>query len=208
MDIQTKYSIGDVVYHGQTIVVRKRHPCPDCLGAGKWKAVSPAGGEYDFSCPRCSASYQSDRDLSLEYSAHEPVATRLTIGSVRVDTHPFSDDEPVRYMCVETGVGGGSVYRESRLFATQEDAIAYAKTVADIENAKPSGWIKKLYDKSLRLSDYQIENAMIEAARSTASRVRVDVSMLFDDLRDCETMDAVLDRIEEGFKPRDDVAPA
>ena len=53
MIIQTKFSIGDVVYFADTIIETKMHDCPDCLGTRKWKAISPAETEYTFDCPRC-----------------------------------------------------------------------------------------------------------------------------------------------------------
>lgn len=38
MLIETKFSIGDVVYYATTTTETKEHECPDCLGTRKWKA--------------------------------------------------------------------------------------------------------------------------------------------------------------------------
>src|SRR5690606_21980316 len=65
--IETKYGIGDVVWHASTVSETKTRDCPDCKGERKWSVTSPAGGEYSIACPRCAASFMSDRDLSLKY---------------------------------------------------------------------------------------------------------------------------------------------
>jgi hypothetical protein len=43
----------------------------------------------------------------------------VTIGSVRIDT---ADENPVAYMCKETGIGSGSIYYEKNLRATRFEA--------------------------------------------------------------------------------------
>lgn len=115
-----KYKKGDVVYLASTTTIGAKHECPDCKGTGKWPIVSPAGIEMDMDCPRCNfRSYNRD-DLSLEYTKYVNSVKALTIGSVRIDT---SDEEnPITYMCVETGIGSGSVYTESRFCETKEHA--------------------------------------------------------------------------------------
>lgn len=196
--ITTKYSIGDVVWHAGIAVERRQHPCPDCHGEKLWKAISPAGEEYTFSCPRCSAAYSSNNSLSLQYSAYAPSIRRLTIGSVRVDT---SGDRNIEYMCHETGIGSGSLWSEGDLFLTEDEALTVAKTKASLTNTTTE-WIVKLYDKSLSLSDYQFSNALTEAARMSDIRRRVDVDMLFQDLRSAETAEEVM-RVVDEFAFRD-----
>ncbi len=63
-------------------------------------------------------------------------ARTLTIGSVRIDTAARDYSEPVEYMCVETGIGSGSVYRESHLFETESAALVAAEAENRIEQAK------------------------------------------------------------------------
>lgn len=196
--ITTKFSIGDVIYKAWTTTVQKQHPCPDCKGARKWKAISPAGGEYEFSCPRCSASFHSDRDLSLAYSEFAPFVEKLTIGSIRYDS---SSDRQTEYMCRETGVGSGTIHSESDLFPTEDEAMRAADIKAKLQNSTVE-WVVKQYDKSLSLSDYQIENAAMKSAKDQKIRHGVDLQMLFDDLRGCETVADVLTTIDE-FSFRD-----
>lgn len=198
--IETKFSIGDVVYKAWTTTVSKQHPCPDCKGSRKWKAVSPAGGEYEFPCPRCAARFMSNRDLSLDYSEFAPSVHKLTIGSVRVDTS--SQDRPVEYMCRETGIGSGTIHDQADLFPTEEEAMRAAELKAKAQNSTTE-WVVKQYDKSLSLSDYEIENAALKSAKDQKIRHSVDLQMLFEDLRACETIEAVTETID-GFSFRED----
>lgn len=197
--LTTKYSIGDTVYHASTIVSKKTHPCPDCLGEKVWKATSPAGAEYSFPCPRCSASYNSDRDLMLDYQAHVPLVSKLTIGSIQVNTANGAYDEGARYMCHETGVGSGSVYDEARLFETEEEATAVAEIMA-AERDKSSDWIVKLYDKSLRISDYQLSDArtkLANEAQSRATSMLWNLGDLFGKIEEAADKDEILEAVED-----------
>lgn len=130
--IETKFSVGDTVWHASTATEKKQHPCPDCLDSREWKAISPAGDEFNFRCPRCSANYVARDELSLAYTASVPAVRKLTIGSVRYDSHDTWGEgkSPASYMCEETGVGGGSVYNEDRLFATEAEAQVAARSAS------------------------------------------------------------------------------
>lgn len=198
--IETKFSIGDVVYKAWTTTVSKQHPCPDCNGSRKWKATSPAGGVYEFACPRCASRFHNDRDLSLDYSEFAPCVQKLTIGSVRVDTS--SDTRPVEYMCRETGVGSGTIHDQADLFLTEEEAMCAAELKAKAQNSTTE-WVVKRYNKSVELSDYQLESAAIKSAKDQKIRHSVDLQMLFEDLRACETLSAVTETID-GFSFRDE----
>lgn len=195
--LTTKYAVGDVVWRAATTTVRKRHDCPDCLGSGKWSAKSPAGGEFEFSCPRCSASYQSDRDLSLAYTAHAPLVQRLTIGSIRVNTHPGSHDSGNSYMCVETGVGSGSVYNESDLFETEAEALVAADAMARLADTS-NEWVVALYNKTLSLSDYEIDSAKLKLANAAASNARSalwNIGYLFDQIEEAADKEAIAELV-------------
>lgn len=197
--LTTKFAIGDKVFSAWTNITQKQHPCPDCQGTRKWDAISPAGKQYQFSCPRCSGSYNASDDISLRYSAHVPSVQELTIGSVRVDTN---DDHPVSYMCQETGVGSGTVHHEETLFATHAEATSAAEAMAKTRD-ESTGWIVKLYDRSLSVCDYQIENAELKAARDLKIRHSVKIEMLFSDLRYAETIEDIKKVLDE-FSLRDD----
>lgn len=192
-DLKTKFSIGDVVFRAGTTTVKKRHKCPDCLDTHKWKAISPSGGEYQFACPRCGASYMGDRDLSLEYHEFGPSVMKLTVGSVRIDTH---DQRPVSYMCIETGVGSGSVYYEPDLFPTHDEAMVAAEAKAAADNIQVP-WVGEQYKKSVRVCDYQLESASLKLAKDQKISHSVQLQGLFDDLRSCETPDEIREVLEK-----------
>lgn len=163
--ITTKYSIGDTVFHAGISMQRQQHPCPDCLGERTWKAISPAGQEYSFNCPRCFTNFINDQGLSLEYSAYTACVAERTIGSVRFDTHSHWDGSPrgPEYMCNETGVGGGTVYRETDLFVTREEAqqVAELRALKQNETSEP---IVNHYNKTLKISEYQLSDAKLKLA--------------------------------------------
>ena len=196
--IETKYSIGDIVYFAGTKTSRKQHPCPDCKGEKKWKAISPAGSEFTFTCPRCGGGYSGMRELSLDYTAHVPTVRRLTIGSVQYNSHAGSYDHGARYMCAETGIGGGSVYDENRLFQTETEAMCAAEAMAAVANANTE-WVVDLYNKTLEISDYQLENAALKFAKDEQSRAASlvwNIGYLFDQIEEAEGKDAILSCFE------------
>lgn len=207
MKLETKFSIGDVVFSATTTSTAKQHPCPDCRGARKWKAISPAGGEYEFGCPRCAGRFHGEHKLNLNYHSFDPAVHVRTIGSVRLNTAARDGDDPVEYMCHETGVGSGTSYQQRNLFATREEADQVAALKAAAQN-KTTPWVVEQYAESLDLCDYQMESAALKIGRDYLIKTNTDVRMLFEDLRDCEDMDAIRVRLEEGFKPRTEVEVA
>lgn len=197
--LTTKFSVGDRVFSAGTTIVRKQRPCPDCMGSKKWKATSPAGVDYEFSCPRCSPLYRSHQEISLDYSAHAPLVQSLTIGQVRVQA---GADPEVRYMCQETGVGSGQLWDETDLYATREEAEAAAEALAKARDEE-TPWVKKLFEGSLRLSDYELSNAVKKAAEDSMLMQGVRFQMLCEDLRDCQSNDDIkeaFDRYSERVK--------
>ena len=197
--IETKYSVGDVVFFSGTTTERKQHPCPDCKGERKWHVKSPAGGEYTISCPRCSARFMSDRELSLDYTAHVPHVQRLTVGSVQFNSASGSWDSGARYMCRETGIGSGSVYDEARLFATEDEAAKASMAMAAVANAEHE-LIVNLYNKSLEISDYQIEDAKMKLADDYKRKIGAHPSTDIVDsnpIADTADKDAILEAIDD-----------
>lgn len=168
--IKTKWAVGDVVYAASTDRKTEKLPCPDCKGSRKWKAVSPAGAEHEFNCPRCSTSYMSNNDLRLAYNVATPRVRKLTIGSIEYRSVGIGGGPPeTRYMCKETGIGSGSVYGDDDLFATEERALARAVTLAhqqDESNIKND----KYWHGRLEISDYQLGDAQAEAAKRDLRR--------------------------------------
>lgn len=125
-----KFAMGDVVFYPSIGTKVEPLPCPDCLGTRRWKVVTPAGAEMETECQRCMG-WGRPADLPKpERMVAYPVVSRLTVGKIEATTHPHCGDH-VRYMANETGVGSGSIYDESRLCASEEDANAVAQAMAD-----------------------------------------------------------------------------
>lgn len=120
---QPKFNIGDKVYRASTKCGQETVQCPDCLGSGLWSVKAPSGYEGETKCPRCSGR----KALRKQFQSEAEV-TPLTIGSVRMDTN--DKNSMFSYMCEETGVGSGSVYRESQLFSSHEEATEEAEALA------------------------------------------------------------------------------
>lgn len=185
-----KYKIGDTVWYGHTNSVVAMFPCPDCEGKGKWEIKSPSGNDFKMSCPRCGTSNYSltDRLPSLKYTKFQAGATKLTIGQINSTTHTFGDDF-VSYMCIETGIGGGSVYYESGLFATEVEALTAAQAIADAKNAeileKPTAM------KARHLGSLRIESALMEECYTSTwdawynyRNLRDSIESILEDFKD------------------------
>jgi hypothetical protein len=183
--IVTKFDIGDKVWHPSVTTKQEKHPCPDCLGTRKWQAISPAGRGYIVECPRCSTTYLSNRDLSLSYATATGSVHQMTIGQVRFEDGP-------RYMCHETGVGSGSVYYETDLFATKEEAeaaLAIKMVEMNAHIASQPNWIG--VNDMKPFSDYQMHDARYEAERGRLATLRYKVGDFNSELQDAETLDKV-----------------
>jgi hypothetical protein len=193
--IETAFSVGDIVWHAGTVTEQRQHDCPDCCGSREWIAASPAGDEFTFACPRCSAGYSSFDDMSLKYTAFAPSVRRLTIGSVRHDSHSFNEGSRTDYMCHETGVGSGSIYREADLFKDEAQALRAAEVKCALSNDNTE-WIAKRYAKTLSISDYQLSSAALKIAKdeqSVASSLLWSLRDLFQSIEEADGKDAILD---------------
>jgi endogenous inhibitor of DNA gyrase (YacG/DUF329 family) len=200
--IETAYDIGDTVFNASTMTETFAHPCPDCLGSRKWKATSPAGGEFEVECPRCGSGYQSNRALNLRYVKHTPYVRKLTIGSFKAAARTGSGhyDDGNSYMCVETGVGSGSVYNERDLYRTGAEALAASKIKAAFANEDQAGWVAKQYAETVKFSDYQLKDAQMEAALDAARYSQVRIGILIEDIEqadDAADAKAIVERWRE-----------
>jgi hypothetical protein len=187
--ITTKYSEGETVYFASTVSEKRKHDCPDCLGKKEWGVTSPSGTDYTFQCPRCAAPYMHNSSLSLAYQAYVPSAQKLTIGSVQFNTATTAWDKGARYMCYETGIGSGAVYNEEALFYTESAALEYAAHKAEEQNLTIPNIVNR-YNETLKVSDYQLCNAMIVDAKKQIS----DSQSLLYNLQ--ELQNDIIDRAE------------
>lgn len=194
MIIETKYSVGDTVWTPSVTSTPAKRDCPDCLGKKKWETTSPAGRVYEFTCPRCSDGYKSDRDLDLDLSYSVSVAgtQSLTIALVRGS----SDRSDVSYMCQETGVGSGTVHRELDLYQTEDEALAAAEISATRCNADYPEFVKKTLGR-VDLSDYQLSDATLKSDRDALTTTKIKYDYILQDLHGCADIDQVRAEIDK-----------
>lgn len=124
-----RYRVGDVVWVARVEVTTTPVTCPTCLGAKEWTVTAPNGDSWPIQCGACRRGYEVRGTVDEE--TVKPVSVCMTVGSVRFDTHEAVDGCPVSYMMRETGVGSGSVYYESDVGGTWEEAMARAEVLAN-----------------------------------------------------------------------------
>jgi len=105
--MEAKYGKNEKVYTPTEDKVEVTMKCPDCLGTKVWMVIFPSGQVEDIDCQTCARGYEGPKG-------------ELTFTK-------WKDEVSFRYMCKETGVGSGHIYREDELFTNQEDAMKLAR---------------------------------------------------------------------------------
>lgn len=142
-----KFEIGQRVICVRVTWGQETKLCPDCLGSAEWRVVAPSGEEWKVPCNTCSAGYYSTGQV-VEYSDRIR-KEHLTVGSIQIDTE--RRECPVRYMCRETGVGSGTVWEESCLFATEQEADTYgASELSRVKGVRQAEELKQRNHKKTR----------------------------------------------------------
>lgn len=160
-----KFSIGDKVFNASITTTAARHECPDCNGTRVWRITSPRGEELEMDCPRCTRNASHD-GLDLSYTKVVVSVQELTIGSIRLDT--ADQERAIMYMCVETGIGSGRIYREDQLQAERAAAEAEAEELrANQQTQIDAQPLTKLSNARSRLGFF---SAALYAAREQAKR--------------------------------------
>ena len=172
--LTTKFNAGDTVFQAEAFADRNLIQCPDCLGEARWKVILPNGVEDVIECPSCKNGYWSCGKIS-EYGVRGEVRT-LTIGRVTYD------DEGPQYMCEETGIGSGRLYREKDLFATEREAhdalpAMIAEKTKEYAERGLNEYIRKKGDGVGNMTAYyrkEIRDAKkkLEAAQKQLDRIR------------------------------------
>lgn len=195
MSIPTpKFEIGQKVWLARYDRVQKELPCPDCLGTRKWKLTTPAGEEFDVTCKRCQSGYNNLP--SLETVNWVGTTRQLTIGSVCIDTSLHSSDkgEMVSYMCCETGVGSGNIYRESSLFMTEEEATTAGVVLAAIQrDADHNKETAARNRRSFEMAQMHLSLAVVENSRKTVTDCTRAYRWLRDDLEELIGKEEILE---------------
>lgn len=118
MKLVSRYDVHDVVYGIYLHTKRYWKLCNTCEGTCK---VTVAGHEdVTTYCPSCRGG-KIWQDTEGKYF----VIQQLTVGQVRIQA---GYEPEVTYMCEETGVGSGSVWKEDKLFLTMIEAELAARS--------------------------------------------------------------------------------
>jgi hypothetical protein len=129
MILESKYNLGDVVFAGTAEHTTERAVCPECLGSRHWPVTSPSGNNMVVDCPACTFGYEV-RGF-VETSVIVPVVQKLTVGMVKYENdYDTPGSMTFKYMCLETGIGSGSVWSEGRLCSSREAAMELALAFA------------------------------------------------------------------------------
>jgi len=116
--IQPKYEIGEKVFSVHVNWTSIEVICPDCLGMKTWVVMAASGESWKVPCNTCNKGYFSSGTVS-EWN-DRLIIDQVTVGSIKMDTADVQN--PIRYMCDETGIGSGRVYDEKQLFKTKKEA--------------------------------------------------------------------------------------
>lgn len=174
MHIETKYSNGDKVYYATTRDESYREICAGGCADGRLRIE---GREMTVRCPDCNG-----RGYHLRAKA-APYAKLLTVGRVGVeitespgcdyhmgeilstDGNGFTNYSPVvkreeRYMCIETGIGSGSVYPVEDLFPTEAEALERASVkLVEWKKQQDEYDERREKERQRRLAEHQTEDA-------------------------------------------------
>ena len=129
MEVTTKYSLNDKVWLIKLSREEVKIPCATCNGHG----FVTINKTPERSCPDC---FQRGYDTEWKDVAWN-TEPQMTIGKVSYEEwsvaktgifdnigvyDPDLIETEIRYMCYETGVGSGTLYRDKDLYPTKEEA--------------------------------------------------------------------------------------
>lgn len=126
--IDHKYQIGQEVFAARYEPREVEQQCPDCLGRKQWSVETPTGEKFEIPCGTCGYAYGCFASGVVKVPKVFPIVLTLTVGSIRIDTD--DKESPVGYMCLETGVGSGTIWNEADLFVDRTKAQAKADKLA------------------------------------------------------------------------------
>lgn len=131
MKLETKYDNGDIAWY----IVKEHHSeryreCELCEATGRVKIV--VSDTLTADCPNCFG--RGDYYHPVVIGAQ---AVPRTIGQVRVlsESKTNRGKKVVEYMCRETGIGSGQIYKEADLYSTLEEANAKIEGMKNEEDA-------------------------------------------------------------------------
>lgn len=143
MDIRTRYNLGQEVISIKEERSRIWIRCTFCEGSNKPTSmlnrseITGRDGKI-VRCPICKGDGGEWKIVGKIWV----VGHVLTIGQIEVRIRSFEFQEEKReekYMCIETGIGGGRLWSVDRLFPTEKEALAEcAKRNKDVSHKESS----------------------------------------------------------------------
>jgi hypothetical protein len=114
MKLESKYNIGDSIYKIYLNYAPTKSACKKCSGRGHIYC-------NDGSKMNCECWHGIVCDYTkkiTEYTIKGP----YTIGYVRIEYNDKKKKMYIDYMCHETGIGSGALYKEEDCYPTKEEA--------------------------------------------------------------------------------------
>lgn len=164
--IETKFSVGDVFFRGDTSYETQYVKCPDCLGLKTVKITFADNRIEDLSCYTCRTWGWGEHSAGhLDFKVWVPRVRKGTVTGVE-----FSDGK-VRYRasCGWETCDDGQIYEpkyimeEADMYLVEQEAFRAAEkeversTAIELENLfkKKGSFAKRLEDSSLRYTRQQ-----------------------------------------------------
>ncbi len=155
MQISSTFDLGQKVWTVYRTSDTIKLPCGFCRGAGRLSVEGPSGSREYVDCPKCKGRREIALATMPQWAASEQP---LVIGQVRVEITdspgdgkhgPTSNYGPAhgreeRYMCVETGIGSGTLHDVAKLWRSLIEAQDAAENmnlaIREGRDWKPSHW--------------------------------------------------------------------
>lgn len=119
--LKPRFKVGEKVY-AVTSVFDVRHNHVVCNVCDSTGFVEVKGKVGKFACPACYGAMTTER-YGYKYVISY---CKATIGKIEIQEYApkymNKYKSEIKYMLEETGVGSGTIWREDRLFATEEEA--------------------------------------------------------------------------------------
>jgi hypothetical protein len=131
---QSRFQIGDLVFGVLTSVHHYWRVCPICEGTGRVKVAGHE--EMTTYCPSGNVMGRGPKCSNgkiWEEAGKLFEIRQLHIGQIRV---VVGFEPKVEYMAEETGIGSGSLWNESKVFATEEEAEEAARADGAVRKAE------------------------------------------------------------------------
>jgi hypothetical protein len=125
MNIQTKFDFGQEVYSIRNGTQCTKSVCDECNGSG---LIKPKNNVY--SCPKCRGCKTIEHWSERKWFVVKDTLTIACVSFKIYEKENMLNKNEFYYMCLETGVGSGTLHNESDLFTTLEEA----QEICDIRN--------------------------------------------------------------------------